>query len=157
MRPLLVAVGVVVLVVGLALWYLPMPGQSASAQVPDNSGYVIQGTGPLAILSTSFAYSASWSAATSVNVSVYDCGTSSNCTNLVVGLTPITAFGNGTSGSLSWAGARGHYFAIVPSNAATITWTYQVPLLGGAVGVGLTVLGALVLLVGLIAKPPAKK
>lgn len=157
MRPLLVAIGVVVLVVGVAVWYLPMPGQSASADVPDNSGYVIQGTGPLAVLSSTFAYTASWSAATSVNVTVYDCGTSSNCTNLVVGLTPITASGNGTSGSLSWQGDRGHYFAVVPSNAATITWTYDVPLLGGAVGLGLTVVGVLVLVVGVVAKRPAAK
>jgi hypothetical protein len=149
-----VLVGVLLLVVGLALWYLPLPGPNGSNAVPDGSAAIVPSTTPLALLSSSLPWTASWTSASSVNVTAYDCGTSSNtCTQAVTlqGI-PIVASGTGSSGSLSWSGPRGEVYAIAVTSltgvGATVTWGYSVPLGGGSVGLGLTGIGVVVILVG---------
>lgn len=150
MRFGVVITGIVVLGVGIALWYVPLTGPSTSADVPQTSGLIVHDSAPLSILTTNFAWTATWAATSNISVSVYDCGTDSNCVSPSI---PLVT-GSGPSGSISWTGEKGHYFVIVPSDATAITADYNVPLVGGAAGLGLTLLGVIILAAGVVLKKP---
>jgi hypothetical protein len=146
----IVAIGLALLVVGCALWYLPFPS-STSANVAVGYGFVVGTNPPLAWLTSSVGYTATWTAVNATNVSVFDCGTDSGCSAQGAQV----AQGSGTHGSLSWSGPKGEYFDVVPNDTASVTVNYHTPLGGGAVGLVLVAFGALLLAIG-IRSPPTR-
>lgn len=154
MRWVALTVGLVFLVAGGVLWTLPvytdtevtLGGSSGGTQ----QGYVIGNAPPLAIFTPSLTYYAGWTAPGNVTVTVYDCGgTPSGCSTT----RHVVVSGNGFSGGVSWNGAKGEYYVVVPSGSAQVGVSYAEPLVGGAVGATLTVLGALLALYGALTGP----
>ena len=149
MRAGIAVVGLVLLLIGLALWYVPFAGPSSNAAVPNGSALTVQGSAPAALLTSSFTWTVSWTAtSSSVTVTVYDCGTSpGSCTNS--GLT-VVKNGTGSSGSLSWSGPKAEAYAILVTggSGATVTYGYAVPIAGGLAGIALTFIGFILLIAG---------
>ncbi|HEV2316529.1 MAG TPA: hypothetical protein VGV89_03015 [Thermoplasmata archaeon] len=152
MRAAVVGIGVAMLVVGGVLWYLPFP-TSSSANVTVGYGYVVGTDPPLALLTSSVGYTATWTSQNTTNVSVFDCGTDSSCGSQG----GQVAQGAGTHGTISWSGAKGEYFDIIPNDTAEVTVTYHTPLGGGTVGLVLVGFGAVLAVVGLRSAPPPRK
>lgn len=151
MRAGMLVVGILLLIVGIVLWYLPVQPSATTQAVPTGEGAIISANPPLAVLTSSLSYNANWSASSTVTVNVYDCGTDTQCTN-AVHTSPI-ATGTGASGSLSWSGPKGEVFLVVPSSTATVTTTVTEPLLGGVIGVVLLVIGILLAAIGAMRAP----
>lgn len=159
MRGGTVAVGLVLLILGVVLWYLPIAGQmSTTLSIPAGSEESIGDPAPVALLTKTVSFTVSWSSSSSVTVRVYDCGTNQNSCSTITNATSPVASGSGSTGSLTWSGPKGEYFAVVPSGSTTATISYSAPLANGLAGLGLTILGFLVFLIGLARKaktPPA--
>jgi hypothetical protein len=150
-----IVAGLLIFIVGWALWYFPIQAVSTGAVSEPSGATDIVGVGgaPLIILGSSIPYNLKWSSGPNVTVNVYDCSTDSTCALATSG-SPIT-HGNGSAGSLSWSGGHGQYFAVVPSGgAATLAVTYTTPLLEGAVGLGGVVLGFVMIILGILLRSP---
>ncbi len=158
MRKGMVIVGLVLLLLGVVLWYVPVGNPQPSTAVASGEVLVVGASPPLAVLSPSLPYSAAWtSSGGSDTVTVYDCGTDSSCANAGSASSQVTS-GSGTSGTLTWSGSRGDYFAIEPGNGTvTVTPTIGEPFAGGLIGLLLVIVGLVLLLVGAVRppKPPA--
>lgn|GEM_PF-5697843 len=98
---------------------------------------------PLALAGT-YQGHVQWDSNESVNVTIYDCGTSPAC---VVSAYPPLAAASGRYGNLSFTLTRGSYYAIVPSNSTLVTVRLTVPDALGALGAGLAVVGGIYLVV----------
>ncbi|HEV2166477.1 MAG TPA: hypothetical protein VGS23_05835 [Thermoplasmata archaeon] len=155
-------VGILVLIVGVALWYIPMNVSIGSNHVPALSGDIVEASPPAALLTPKLPYTVTWSSDSGapVNLSVYNCGTDSTCGSF----TPSdrVASGSGATGTVTWSGVKGNYYAIVPSGLTaktTVTASVGEPLFGGLLGIGLLVLGLIFLAVGAggKSKKPAPK
>jgi hypothetical protein len=144
MRAAVAVFGVALIVVGAALWYLPLTSVSSSIRVPVGDAYVF-GT-PASFLIGSVPWKASWTSDATANVTIYSCGTSSGCPNQLNG--SVISHAMGTSGSMSWTGKAGQYYLLVPSTTSNVTVSYQEPLLGGLAGIGILGVGVLVAVVG---------
>jgi hypothetical protein len=155
MRGNLLAVGVLLVLIGIALWYFPLQsGSLAPDHVPSGTKDIIQLSAPLDLLGSSVPFSLDWNASSSVTVDVYSCGTDSSCAS--AGSSSPVASGSGASGSLSWSGHRGQYFAVVPTGApTTVAVSYTYPLYDGLPGIGIFVAGVIVVLLGVgLSRPP---
>ena len=159
MRRRMVIVGVILLVVGAAIWYAPLEPVSATSTMPGTLPYralQIGITAPFDFFGARIPITLSWSASSTVSISVDRCGTSPcNSTNQFV------ASGNGASGSLSWSGEPNVYYVVerVPPSGVPIqvTTKYTEPLLGGSVGLALTAFGVFVTVLGLWLVPPTQR
>ncbi len=165
MRGSWVAVGIVILIAGFVLWYYPISMSVGSSSVPALSGDIVHDNPTLALLTPSVKYTTSWtsSSGAAVEVNVYNCGSDSSCSNFT-SPTPV-ASGHGPSGSLSWSGVKGNYYAIIPSGitqSTTISVSVAQPLGGGFDGLGVVVIGLIVALLGAVRRsrprsvPPPK-
>ncbi len=143
MRKGILVVGVVLLILGAVLWYLPISTTQSQA-VPNGDAWTIGANPPLALLTPTIPYTVTWNSASGLNVSVYDCGSSGSCTSSSL-VNPV-ATGNG--GSLSWSGTKGDSYAIVPSRATTLNLGIGEPIAGGLLGLLLVVVGIILALVG---------
>jgi hypothetical protein len=156
MRRRMVILGVVLLVVGSALWYFPTETVSATSTMNGTLPYHSLNIGldaPFAFLGGAISISISWVASESVSLSVYKCGTSAcNSSNQLVGS------GSGSTGSISWSGQANIFYVVerVPASgpAIQVTSHYSEPLLGGTVGIALTGFGVFVTVLGLWLMPP---
>ena len=148
MRTGWVIVGVVLLILGFVLWYIPMNVSDGSLDVPAGSVDAVEANPPLALLTPNLPYTVTWSSDSghSVNVTVYNCGTDSSCAN-IASSNKVTS-GSGASGTVKWTGAKGNYYAIEPSSSSTVTVNVGEPLIGGIVGLALVAIGVIFLIVG---------
>ena len=150
-----IVAGLLIFVVGWALWYFPIQSVSTGATTITNGHVDSVGVGgaPLIVLGSSIPYTLKWTSSPAVNVTVYDCGSDSTCALATSGSS--VARGVGASGSLAWTGHHGQYFAIVPTGGdATVAVTYTTPLLAGSVGLGAVILGFAMLVVGILLRTP---
>ncbi|MCI4358515.1 MAG: hypothetical protein L3J95_02565 [Thermoplasmata archaeon] len=148
--------GVIVLILGFVLWYVPMSLAVGSSDVPATAGLAVNANPPLALLSPNLPYSATYSSDSGlpVNVTVYNCGTDSTCTHFNPSSDRV-ASGKGSTGTLTWSGVKGNYYLVVPTGLTgktTISVTVGEPLAGGLAGIALVVIGLLLLLVGAASK-----
>jgi hypothetical protein len=153
MRGSWVALGIVLLAVGVVLWYLPVSMAVGSTVVPALGGDIVHDDPTLAVLTPTVAYSSTWasSSGASVVVDVYNCGADSSCSNFT-SPTPV-ASGHGSSGSLSWSGGKGDYYAIIPmgiTQSTTVSVSVAQPLGGGFDGLGVVIIGVFVVFLGAI-------
>ncbi|MGI0053355.1 MAG: hypothetical protein ACREC5_04765 [Thermoplasmata archaeon] len=142
MRKGVLVAGIVLLVLGAVLWYLPIP-MSQSQTVPTGYAWTLSTSPAAAVLTPTIPYSVTWDASPGLSVSVFDCG-SGSCD--LGSLSDVVTSGSG--GSLSWSGVKGSTYAIVPTSNATFTVSISEPLGGGDVGVALLVIGGVLLIVG---------
>jgi len=152
MRTGWVIVGVIVLILGFALWYYPMSLAVGSNDVPATAGEEVNANPPLALLTPNLPYTATWSADSglTVNVSVYNCATDSTCTHFNPS-TDRVASGKGVSGTVTWSGVKGNYYLVVPTGLTgktTISVSVGEPLAGGLAGLALVVIGLILLIAG---------
>ena len=100
MRTGWVIVGVVLLILGFVLWYIPMNVSDGSLDVPAGSVDAVEANPPLALLTPNLPYTVTWSSDSghSVNVTVYNCGTDSSCAN-IASSNKVTS-GSGASGTV---------------------------------------------------------
>lgn len=138
--------GLIVLILGFVLWYIPVNISAGSNDVPAASGVVVEANPPLALLSSNLPYTATWSSdlGIPVNVSAYSCGTDSTCSHA----TDKVASGTGTTGTLTWSGSKGTYYVIIPTSKTSISVNVGEPVAGGIAGLALVVIGLIVLLAG---------
>ncbi len=156
MRGNLLALGVLLVLIGVALWYLPIQGGTISpVHLPSGSKDIIDVSAPLDLLGSSVPFSLDWNASSSVTVDVYSCGMDSTCASAGSG-SPVTT-GSGVSGSISWSGHRGQYYAVVPTGATTtVDVSYTYPLYDGLPGIAIFVAGVVVVLLGVgLSRPKA--
>jgi hypothetical protein len=151
-RRSVVVFGVAVAVVGAGLCFVPLVSTSSHISIPVGDGYRFGITG--ALLFATIPFTASWTAGTDANVTVYDCGTNPACPKQVQ--YPVVAHGLGARGSMGWSGKAGEEYLLVPSADSNVTVTYVEPVSSGLLGVGVVGLGVLVLLLGvvLVRRPP---
>ncbi|HXQ94760.1 MAG TPA: hypothetical protein VN864_06310 [Thermoplasmata archaeon] len=150
MRLPVVAFGVVLILAGAALWYVPLTSATTTIQVPVGDAYDF-GV-PTGYIVAGIPYTASWNSGSLTNVTIYSCGTNSACPNEVSA--PVVAQRDASSGSLKWTSSAGHYFLLVPNTTVNLTLSYLEPVSGGLVGLGALGLGAIVLVVGLALRRP---
>jgi hypothetical protein len=161
MRGGIAVVGLILLILGLVLVYIPVPGipgtSTGSQNVPQGQGEKFSYPGTLAFLTSSIPYTVTWTSTNSTRIVVVDCGSDSGCLQALAD--PVVASGNGTSGTLSFSGHKGQTYAVLnegPAATAAVNVQFSVPLIGGTVGSALLIVGIVVFLAGLAMKkkPP---
>lgn len=145
MRTEVAIVGVVLAVVGAALWYLPLTAATSTKEVPLGDAYDF-GV-PSTLIVGSIPYSAAWTGTGATNVTVFACGSDAGCVNATSHT--IVAHGAGTTGSVGWTGKSGQYYLLVPNATVNLTLTYHEPVAGGLAGLGLLGAGILIAVAGL--------
>ncbi|HKV90147.1 MAG TPA: hypothetical protein VJQ43_03005 [Thermoplasmata archaeon] len=155
MRVEFVIVGAVLAVLGAALWVVPLTSASSQTEIPLGEAYDFGVPSPLVI--GSVPYSATWTATSPANVTIYACGANSACPDPTNH--SVVAHGTGSTGSLAWTSKSGQYFLLVPNATVNVTLTYREPVSGGLAGLALLGAGALIAVVGLLVKrrPVAQK
>lgn len=148
MRGNILAVGILLAVIGFALWYFPLQSGSLSpVHVASGTKDIIQLSDPFDLLGATLPFSLDWNASASITVQVYSCGSDASCAT--AGSGAALASGTGGSGSLSWSGHRGEYFAVIPSGgSATVVVSYTYPLYEGLPGIAIFAVGVIVVLLG---------
>lgn len=166
MRGGVVAVGLILLIVGFILAYVPIPGQTVPSTSTSNTspGAILSVSSPPFLFFTStLPFSLSWTATAALTVYVYACGSDSTCASVTPNSTTPVVTGSGASGSVSFTAQKGQYYEIYGKSSAA-TWTatysatYAVPFIGGSLGFFLLILGIVILIVGLVVKkkqPPS--
>ena len=134
------AVGAVLAVVGAVLWLVPLSAASSSTPVAYGQAYDFGVPGSLEV--GSIPYTAHWTMSSDGSVTVYSCGTDSNCPQGVNAT--VVARGTGTTGAMSWSSRAGQYYLLVPNATANITIDYKEPFEGGLVGMVVLGVGILV-------------
>ena len=134
------AVGAVLAIVGAVLWLVPLSAASSSTPVAYGQAYDFGVPGSLEV--GAIPYTAHWTMTTVGTVTVYSCGTDSNCPEGVNA--SVVAHGTGMSGSVSWSSRAGQYYLLVPNATANVTIDYKEPFEGGLVGMVLLGVGILV-------------
>ncbi|HEV8050561.1 MAG TPA: hypothetical protein VGP88_08215 [Thermoplasmata archaeon] len=152
MRLPVVVFGVVLLIAGAALWFVPLTSASTTVQVPVGDAYDF-GV-PTGYIVDGIPYTATWNSGAATNVTIYSCGTNSACPNEVNA--PVVVQHNGSSGSLKWTSSAGHYFLLVPNTTVNLTLSYLEPVAGGLAGIGTIGFGAIVIVVGLALRRPVE-
>lgn len=146
MKKTVLIAGAIVLIVGGVLAATPVSNQSVARDTyATMTGPVFEFPGPFDVINPSIAYTASWSSSsgTSITVTALDCGPDPSCASH-----SIISNASGTSGSLSWSGTKGRFYAVTVSHSATVTVTASLPLAAGEVGFILLVFGIVVLVIG---------
>lgn len=148
MRPNLLAVGILLILIGAGLWYYPLTNASYPAVTDAAGTRDVVGRGvPVAAPGEGLQYSASWESSASVTVSVYACGSDKSCS--LAGSSSAIVTETGLSGTASWTGHPGQYFAIVSTGGSiTIVVSYTEPVFGGILGLSIFVLGWIILILG---------
>ncbi|HZY69427.1 MAG TPA: hypothetical protein VFF67_00405 [Thermoplasmata archaeon] len=165
MRGGVVAVGLILLILGFILAYVPIPGQTVpSTTVTQSTPAILSVSSPPFLFFTStLPFSLSWTSSAAITVYVYACGSDSQCAAVTPNVTSPVVTGSGSSGSVSFTAQKGQYYEIYGKSSAA-TWTatfsatYAVPFVGGSLGFFLLILGIVVLIVGLVLKkkqPPS--
>lgn len=154
MRRRLVVLGIVVALVGLALWYFPIQPVSTGPQLDSGTTYIVGLEAPLSILGAPIPFTLLWDAHNiTMSVSVYACGEQPKCHN--VGPANLLASEKGTSGTLHWQGRAGDYYAVVStSKPLTLTLSYPEPVLGGTAGLAAIGFGGFLAALGVWLAPP---
>jgi hypothetical protein len=151
MKPVAV-IGLMLVLVGAVLWVLPISTNLATnVSIDSQTEDVLSVSAPLAVLTFSVSFSASWTAVSPVNLTVFGCGSDSSCSNVPGNASSITN-GSGRTGELTWSGPRGAYFAVLPSGPAVLNLSYEAPLWNGLAGVVLLVLGVGITIAGFMGR-----
>jgi len=153
----MMVVGVVLVVIGVALMYVPLspqPNQQVwyteprgdQGYVGSVSGWSITGSIPVAV---------SWSANGSTSVSVLAGTCSGNCSN---GQVSDVTYQNGTSGSFTLNQPNGGSVAmgVLSFNGAAESVTFKITTALTTVGAGLLILGIILVIVGLVVRSKRK-
>lgn len=150
MRPVLVAIGAVLAIIGLILIFYGVPGVSngGTDTVPPAQYLVLQPTGQYSLGNT-LTINVDWTSqsSSSITVTVYSCATDSTCANAAAN-TIISR--SGVTGSLTFTATKGDYYAVGVSNQATITYGVSAGF-GGLffnVAIVFLALGLLVVIIG---------
>lgn len=145
----LVAFGIVLAVAGAALWYLPIEPTSAGTMDDKVHTYILQLDAPFDLLGASFSFHLTWSSSLPAIVQLYVCGAKPDCSNLT--RSSYLTEGTGTSGTLSWQGKVGTYYALVssiPPTPVVIDLHYPQPVLGGALGAAMVAFAGILIVLG---------
>jgi len=156
MRGGLVAVGIILAVLGAALLFVPLLPESnqtvnSSSDTPyyvgSVDGFSLTGSIPVAV---------SWSVTGSTAVEVAAATCSGSCSNVseVSGIT----YENGTSGSFTLSQPNGGsvIMGVIYDGAPGVTVTFKITVGLATEGTALLLIGILVLIVGVVARGPAK-
>jgi hypothetical protein len=151
-----VVAGAVLLVIGVALFYVPIPGQGITSFSDQSSnGYVAGSNAPAtfyepSITPATISFTVSWAYSIPVNVSVYSCGTDTACDAGSAYETPAQLVAQGTSavGSLTFNGVAGDGYEVYASSIISVNIAYNGPLVGGLLGLLFLVIGAIALIAG---------
>lgn len=144
MRASVVAFGAALVIVGAALWFVPLASASSHITVPVGYAYRFGATGEFLV--GAIPFTAKWTSSAGDSVSVYACGTNSACPNERNGT--LVAHGVGATGSVGWSSRSGQYYLLVPSADSNVTITYLEPVEAGLAGIGVLGVGVLVLVAG---------
>src|SRR5208282_1204366 len=148
--------GAIVLALGLALFFIPIPGQGITT-FSDNSSavYVAGGNSPAtfyepSITPAAISFSVSWAYSVPVNVSVYSCGTDTACAAGSAYEIPaqLVAQGDTYVGTLTFNGVAGNGYEVYASSIISVNVAYNGPLVGGVLGLFLMIIGAIALIAG---------
>jgi hypothetical protein len=146
-RSSVVVIGVVLAVVGFALWYAPLEDVSKGTVEIVKPTYVVGVQVPLDVLGGGLDYEISWHSSSSESLRVYDCGTDSNCADATHA--PQVAQASGNSVQFKFAAKSGRYYDLVFSALPiSPTISYVEPVLGGTLGLASTLVGVIVAIVG---------
>ncbi len=151
-----VVAGAVLLVLGVALFYVPIPGQGITSFSDQSSnGYVAGSNVPAtfyepSITPAAISFSVSWAYSIPVTVSVYSCGTDTSCAAGSAYETPaqLVAQGDSAVGSLTFNGVAGNGYEVYASSIISVNIAYNGPLFGGIVGLLFLVIGVIALIAG---------
>jgi hypothetical protein len=166
-----VVAGAVLLVLGAALFFVPISGQGiTSFSDQSSSSYVAEPNVPATFYEPSLtpaaiSFSVSWAYSTPVNVSVYSCGTDTDCAGGTAYETSgqLVAQGTAAVGSLTFNGVAGNGYEVYASSIISLNIAYNGPLFGGVVGLFFIIIGAIALVAGAaipaggLRPPPAVK
>jgi hypothetical protein len=156
-RRRILVLGIVIALVGLALWYVPLQPDSTGSQLDSGTTYVVGDQAPLSILGAEIPFTLAWETHNiTISVSIYACGPQPKCHN--VGPSNYLTGDKGTSGTLHWNGKANEYYAVVSSSKPLhVTLSYPEPVLGGTAGLGTLIFGGFVAVLGtFLATPPAR-
>ena len=155
MRARAVGVGLAILILGLVFFLVPITGQSVGSYT-----YYSGTTTPYDFFEPSLTpgtltFHVDAFAATTVTISVYSCGSDTSCSGGSTYQTTkdLVAQASGADPSLTFTGASGTGYEVYSSASSSIDVSYDGPLFGGFFGAAFAVLGALLLVGGLLAKP----
>lgn len=151
------------MIAGLLLWAIPVPMSFPSRTFESSSkfywGENVSVPSSPGEFSSQIKYSASWStsgglADSADQLRVYDCGYHPKCADSVFQGYPMT-MGMGSAGTITWTGGRGELFELNPgilTTNMTVAVSYSEQVAGGVVGLGLTLSGVAVAVVGLVTR-----
>jgi hypothetical protein len=151
-----VVAGAILLVLGAALFLVPISGQGiTSFSDQSSSPYVAGSTAPAtfyepSVTPVAISFSVSWAYSIPVNVSVYSCGTDTSCAAGSAYEIPadLVAQGDSAVGTLTFNGVAGNGYEVYASSIISVDITYNGPLVGGFVGLFFLVIGAIALVAG---------
>jgi hypothetical protein len=151
-----IVAGAILLALGTALLFVPIPGQGITSFADTSGATPVAGPNAPAtfyepsITPASISFSVSWAYSTPVNVSVYSCGTDTACAAATAYEVPsqLVAQGNSAVGTLTFNGVAGNGYEIYASSIIAVNIAYNGPLVGGAIGLLFIVVGAIALVAG---------
>jgi hypothetical protein len=152
-----IVAGAVLVLLGTALFFVAIPGQSVTSfSDVSSSSDVASSTAPAtfyepSITPAAISFSVSWAYADPVNVSVYSCGTDTSCAAGPAYEVPADLVASGTSavGTLTFNGVAGNGYEVYASSVISVNVAYNGPLFGGVVGLLFLVIGVIALIAGL--------
>jgi len=148
--------GAIVLALGLALFFIPIPGQGITSFSDNSSASYVAGSSSPAtfyepsITPAAISFSVSWAYSVPVNVSVYSCGTDTACAAGSAYEVPaqLVAQGDSDVGTLTFNGVAGNGYEVYASSIISVNIAYNGPLVGGAIGLLFILVGAIALIAG---------
>ncbi len=151
-----VIAGAILLVLGAALFFVPIPGQGITSFSDQSTGSYVAGSNVPAtfyepsITPAAITFSVSWAYSVPVNVSVYSCGTDTSCAAGTAYAVPsqLVAQGDSAVGTLTFNGVAGDGYEVYASSIISVNIAYNGPLVGGAVGLFFLIIGAIALVAG---------
>lgn len=147
------AIGIAIALVGAALWYVPLEPTASGGKTIYSFSRVIELDAPFDVLGAPIAFSLTWTGEYPAIVQLYQCGHSSNCSDLPA--SDYVTGGSGATGTLHWTGTAGEFFLFRTSTEPiTLDLHYTQPLLGGAVGLAFVIFGVFLAVLGYQVVPP---
>ncbi len=151
-----IVAGAILLALGIALFYIPIPGQGITTFSDNSTGAFVAGSSVPAtfyepsITPAPISFSVGWAYSAPVNVSVYSCGTDTSCAAGDAYEVPaqLVAQGNAYVGTLTFNGVAGNGYEVYASSIISVTIAYNGPLVGGVIGLLFMVIGAIALIAG---------
>ncbi|HLN50928.1 MAG TPA: hypothetical protein VK455_02580 [Thermoplasmata archaeon] len=151
-----IVAGAVLLVLGAALFFVPISGQGVTSFSDQSSSSEVAGNNAPAtfwepsITPAAISFSVSWAYSIPVNVSVYSCGTDTSCVAGSAYETPAQLVAQGASaiGTLTFNGIAGNGYEVYASSIISVNIAYNGPLFGGLLGLFFMVIGAIALVAG---------